>query len=212
MAVSRGENSDRPMSSVFCTSCGAPAPAGAAFCSYCGSPIVGGPRAAAGAPPPPPIPSAPPAMPPGGYGYPYPPVRAPRRRRTWVVVVVVIVVVILLVGVLALVTSPPAIDVTGINFVSPDNVCGLAGETSYGFNGTAGQNTELSFQIFNGLPNNATVGCTMSTLTASTPGFSVSGANLPLTVPPGENSSQILSFQVNFPSNGYTGVLTLVVT
>lgn len=128
-------------------------------------------------------------------------------------VVVVVFVVLLVGGVLAFfLSAPPAIDVTGINFVSPDNACGLDGATDYGFNGTAGQSLEFTYQLYNGLPNNATTPCTIANITTTTPGFSVTGANTPLTIPAGVNSTQVFSFQVNFPSNAYTGVLTLVIT
>lgn len=118
-------------------------------------------------------------------------------------VVAVVIVALLLIGTLL---PGPSISVTGINFVSSDNACGLNGATDYGFNGTAGGNLELTYSLF----NNATTTCTISNITTSTAGFSITGANTPLSIP--ANGTQLFSFQINFPNNSYTGVLTLVLT
>jgi hypothetical protein len=145
------------------------------------------------------------------YGYGGSP--APRRRHWWLIGAVIVVVIILVLGLVAYVaTPPPAINVTGINFDSPDNACGLNGASDYGFTGNASQSLELQYQIYNFLPDNATTGCTIANITTTTPGFTISGADTPLTIPPGANSSEQFWFQINFPSSPYTGILTLVIT
>ncbi len=128
----------------------------------------------------------------------------------WLVVIGLVVVVGG--GLAFFLSAPPEIDVTGINFVSPDNACGLDGAVDYGFNGTAGQSMEFTYQLYNDLPTNATMGCTIANITTTTPGFSVTGANTPLTIPAGVNSTKLFSFQLNFPSDAYTGGLTFLLT
>jgi len=128
-------------------------------------------------------------------------------------VVAVVIVVLLLIGVVGYLLAPPAanVNVTAINFYAADDVCGLDGATSDGFNASTGSSVELSFSISgNNTTNNGTAACEIETLTTSTAGFSVSGANVPLQVP--VNSSPVLSFSVSVPSSSYTGVLTLVLT
>jgi hypothetical protein len=152
-------------------------------------------------------------MPTGRYPYAYPAPPPPRRRHRWLLIGVVVVVAILLIGAVAFIlTAPPEIDVTVINFVSPDNVCGLDGAQDYGFNGSAGSSLEFTYLLLNFLPNNATTSCTIANITTTTSGFSVTGANTPLTIPAGANATATFYFQVNFPSTGYTGALTLVLT
>jgi len=165
-------------------------------------------------------PATPPPPPPGGWGpspYGGGPIGGPPRRsraRTVLIVVAVVVVVLLVIGVAAyllLPAAPPAINVTGINFQSPDDACGLNGATDTGFTANESQAMEFTYQISgNNTTNGGTAACTIHTVSTSTPGFSVSGANVPLSIP--VNSSQLLSFSVTMPSSSYTGVLTLVMT
>jgi hypothetical protein len=198
------------MTDKFCTQCGGGNPPQASFCQYCGSPLVGGPS--------PPLPSASAIPPPssgaptGWTGSPVPAAPAPKRRR-WGLIVLALVVAFLLVGGLAFVLLPtsPDVVVTGINFSSPDNACGLDGSTDVGFNASSGDTVELTYQISgNNTTANATAPCTVHSVTTSTPGFSITGANVPLAVP--ANATQLLSFSVNVPDAAFTGVLTLVIT
>jgi hypothetical protein len=135
------------------------------------------------------------------------------------IVLVVIVVVILVLGVISflLIPASPTIDVTTINFSSADNICGLDGATGDGFNVSSGQSIQLVYNMTGNLTGqNATTGqnitsaCTIHTLTTSTPGFSITAANVPLAIP--ANFTELLSFNVNTPSSSYTGPLTLVLT
>lgn len=203
------------MSSVFCTHCGAANPAGASFCQFCGSAITPSPAA--------PLPTAgAPAAPPAGWGGPaygapgsgaagYPPPPRRSRARTIVIVLAVIVVVILVLGVVSYLLLPSAtyaINVTGINIFSSDDTCGLNGETATGFSANTSQAYPITFQITgNNTTNGGTAACSISSVSTSTPGFSITGANVPLQVP--VNASPLLSFTVNCPSSAYTGVLTL---
>jgi hypothetical protein len=135
------------------------------------------------------------------------------RGRTVLIVLAVIVVIILVIGVVGYLLAPPManIQVTAINFYSADDVCGLNGASSDGFNTSSGQAVELSFAISgNNTTNGGTAACEIQTISTTTPGFGVSGANVPLTVP--ANSSPTLSFSVSVPSGSYTGVLTLNLT
>jgi hypothetical protein len=152
------------------------------------------------------------AGPPAGGSY-YPPPGPPRRARPIVVVFVVILVIILVLAVVSLTFAPgnSGIQVTGINFDSPDNACGLDGATDYGFNASTSQAIEFSYAISgNNTTSGGTAACAINSINTTTPGFSVTGANVPLQIP--ANSSPTLSFQLNTPGSPYTGVLTFVLT
>ena len=199
------------MAPRWCVRCGAPNPPTAAFCEHCGTPIPN--------PPSTPLPSSAlgvPGLPPPAWGAPQYGVQstAPPRRRWWVWIIVSLVVVVLVFGVSGFLFLPAAaaITVTGINFESPDDACGLNGATDSGFNASTGQSVGFTYQISgpNASSGSGTVSCTLSGITTSTQGFSVSGANVPLSIP--ANSTQLFSFNVTAPSAPYTGVLTLVIT
>jgi len=201
---------------MFCSHCGASNPDNASYCQYCGN-TLGGP--AGGGPLPSGVPpSAPPSMPPmaapTGYGAPPP---APRRRRslarTILIILVVVVVVILVLGVVAYFLIPPApsVTITVINFQSSDNVCGLNGATSQGYTANTSETDQLSFGITgNNTTGGGTAACTIHTISTSTPGFSISGANVPLAIP--ANQTENLVFDLTVPSSGYNGNVTLVLT
>jgi hypothetical protein len=126
----------------------------------------------------------------------------------------VFVVIILVVGVVAylFIPAPASVEITGINFQSPDDACGLDGavDPSY-YNVTAGQSFSLSYELSgNNTTSGGTAACEVNSVSTSTSGFSISDANVPLAIP--ENSTQILSFTVNPPGSSFTGVLTLILT
>lgn len=202
------------MASKYCTQCGGENRLDASFCQYCGTALPAAPSAplppsGSGSPTAPPPPAAP------GWtsaGYPPPTPTAPKRRR-WGVIILAVIVAFLLVGgvIFLLAPSGPDVVVTGINFTSPDNACGLDGSTDSGFNASAGDSLELTYEISgNTTVGNATAACDLRSIVTTTPGFSLSGANTPLAVP--ANSTQLLSFSVNVPDATFTGVLTLVLT
>ena len=196
---------------MYCSHCGGSNPDGAGFCQYCGSPLqTSGPLPSVT--PSPPLPSSQ-----GTYtpmGTPPPP---PRRRglgRTVLIILVVFVVVILVTGVALyfLAPAPANVQVTGINFQSPDDACGLNGATDPSwYNTTVGQSFALSYEISG---NNTTAGgtaaCQITAVTTPTAGFGISGADVPLQIL--ANTSQIFSFTVNPPGSSFTGVLTIVLT
>lgn len=203
---------------MFCAHCGGSNPDTAAFCQYCGSPL--GTTA--------PLPSlTPPPPPPTAWGTPgpgSPPPPPPRRRslgRTVLIVLVIFVVIILVAGVVSYLLAPPAanVTITGVNFQSPDNACGLNGAIDpTWYNTTVGSSIVLSYDItganvtytIHNATVNGTAACQIATVSTTTSGFSISGANVPL--PIAANTTQILSFTVNPPGSGFTGVLTLVIT
>lgn len=117
------------------------------------------------------------------------------------------------IGYLAL-PSSPAINVTVITFQSPDNPCGIATPANaswQGFTANASQVVWLLFSIGgNFTAGGGTASCTISTVSSATAGFSVSGADLPLSIP--VNTNETLQFNVTCPSSAYNGVLNLAVT
>ncbi len=139
----------------------------------------------------------------------------PPRRRVWLVIAVVGVVVLLVLGVAAFIfipnTSPSAnVTVTSIAFTSPDDACGVVGATSHGFNASTGESLKIGVYMYGNSTATGTAACTIQTISTTTPGFSIAGADVPLVIPANEHAT--LSFTVNMPGSAYTGTLTLVVT
>lgn len=131
------------------------------------------------------------------------------------IVLVIFVVLILVAGVVyyLLAPAPANVEITGVNFQSPDNACGLNGAVDPSwYNTTTGTSLVLSYEI--GGPNatswTGTLPCTIASVNTTTAGFSITGANTPLHIP--ANATQILSFTVNPPGSAFTGALTLVLT
>ena len=143
--------------------------------------------------------AAPPPPPAQGSGPP------PRKSRKllWIGIGIVVVVVIVVIAALAYIGSTK-VDVTAINFTSADNACGMAGNTMSGFTTSTGGTQSITLSITN---SNILLSCTVTSVTANTSGFSISGANTPLTIPAG--GSESLSFTVTAPGSSYTGVLTI---
>jgi len=156
-------------------------------------------------PPPPPAWGTPPYMGP-------PPVAPRRRVWLWVLVAIVVIFLVIPIAFLSFAPTAPSVVVTGINFQSPDNACGLDGATDYGFNASTSQTVSFTYAIYgpNATSGNGTLACQIMGVATSTPGFSVTGANVPLSIP--ANATQDLSYNVITPGSSYTGVLTIVVT
>jgi hypothetical protein len=153
--------------------------------------------------------SAPPAA--EGSGHPDPvrtgctatgPLRL-RPRRTWLVAAIVVAVAVVIATVL-LVAAVPFVTVTEIDFTSVDNACGANGSNVSGFTVRATSTAFVNVTVVN---SGSALPCTISSLRATTAGFSLSGANLPLRVSP--NGSAPLSFTVHVPSSGYMGNLNV---
>jgi hypothetical protein len=218
------------MAPRYCPQCGAPSSPSAAFCQYCGTalpPVPSSPLPSSGAsgvsPPPPAWSTPPPAgpaytAPPYGapvYGAPPyatpPPARPKRRLWLWIIVgFVVFFLVIAAVGYLLL-PSAPAINVTEITFASSDDACGLENSAWEGFTANESQSLYLGFNL-TGPANSSggTLACKITTVNSTTTGFSVSGANVPLTIP--ANTNETLEFNVTCPSSPFNGALTVSVT
>ncbi len=207
------------MAARYCPQCGGVNSPTATFCQYCGSPLPPAPSAplsssGAGTPPAPPGWGTPPAgapaygAPPYGappYGAP-PPARPRRRLWVWILVgLVVIILVVAAVGYFALVASP-AIDVSQIEFQSSVTACGLENYSWDGFTANESQTLWLALSV----PGNMTGTCTISTVGSATTGFTLTGANVPLTIP--ANTNDTLQFNVTCPGSSYNGVLTLTAT
>ena len=184
------------MASSYCQKCGTPNQAGAQFCSKCGAPV-------APATPPPPVtyqPAPPPAV---VYAAPPPPPPKKSRKLLWIIIGVVVVIVVIVIVVISLAASS-SVTVTAINFTSSDNACGANGHSESGFTTSGGGSVSYTLSVTNG---NILLSCTISSVSATTSGFSISGANVPLTIPAGGTES--LSFTITAPSGSYNGVLTI---
>jgi zinc-ribbon domain len=188
------------MAPVICGRCGSPAVPGARFCAQCGSPL------------PVPVATGPtPTSPPGpSLAASPPPVRttAPplkfQPRRTWIVAAVVAAAVAVTALVLVL-AAVPTVTVTAIDFSSVDNACGANdNDLDTGFSIRANSVEPFSVTVVNTDPN---ASCTVHSLTATTPGFALTGVNVPLTV--GPNGNATLSFTIHGPASGYDGVLAI---
>lgn len=201
------------MSAATCPNCGAPLSAGAQFCSYCGQSL---PTPAAPAPASPgpvgPAPWTSSVSPPmgGSLGYPRsaggPP---PRRGSRLLVLVIVVVVVVAIVGFVFLESSAAQVNITEINLWSPDNVCGIAANSPYDYNGfsdSPGNSDPIGLQIEN---FNLTT-CTIHSVATNTSGFSLSGVGVPLSV--AGSGFNYLNLTINLPGSGFSGALNLVVT
>jgi hypothetical protein len=204
------------MATQFCTHCGGQNPLGAAFCQFCGNPLAPLPTGGMATPPlasspgsmaPPGGPTGAPTFGPGGGAAPPP---RPRSRLRLIVILVVVIVVISLVG-LAVYEADQTVNVTIINFVSPDNTCGWNGLYDNGFNEPPGSSLQFEYENYgNTTTGNATGPCTVHSVTTNTSGFSISDANVPLYTP--ANNTTTLDFTVNLPNSPYNGPLWIVIT
>jgi hypothetical protein len=195
------------MSARFCMKCGGENPPGAVFCQYCGAPMASVPSA-------PPLATAPVVIPPppGAWTSGPTPTAPPPRRRRWVRIVVVVVVVVIVLGVIGFLLLPPApsVTVTQINFVSPNDVCGLNNIGWQGYTSNTSEVDQFGFPLTgNNTTGGATASCTVHTVSTSTSGFSVTG-NVPLYIP--ANTTEILWVNITEPGSSYNGALTLVLT
>lgn len=97
---------------------------------------------------------------------------------------------------------PPvvAVQVTGIDFTSPDDACGLDYASAPGFNTSLGASVHASLTL-------RTLGrgydCAVHGLNVTTPGFSLSFTNLPV-------QDYNLTFTLHVPDRPYSGPLTIV--
>lgn len=211
------------MATRYCPHCGAPNSPTAAFCQYCGSPLPAAPSSplpsggVPGVPPPPP--SGPPygTSPYGAPAYGTPPYSAPPparpKRRLWLYIVVGIVVFFVVIAAIGffLIPTAPAINVSEIVFLSSDNACGLQNSAWDGFTANTTQVLYLGFNLTG--PTNSSGGteaCTIAALSADTAGFSLAGANVPLSIP--QNGNETLEFNLTCPSSSFSGVLNLLVS
>jgi hypothetical protein len=132
---------------------------------------------------------------------------APRRRRTWTVILAAVIVVLAAVAVYLFLGAPgPETHVRAILLDSPDDACGLADEmlALHGYNSSGTAATTVAFR----LPNLNGSSCTIESIGTSTPGFSVGGVALPISI--AARGSVGVSVSLGPPASSYTGNVTLV--
>jgi hypothetical protein len=123
----------------------------------------------------------------------------------YVGIVVGIVLVIVVIAVLASLGSvSAAVDVTAINVTSSDNACGVDGHSFSGFTTNSGGAVQDTLTVRN---TNTFQTCSIQSVSTTTSGFSLSGANTPISIPAG--GTQSLSFTIHAPSGSYNGVVTV---
>jgi hypothetical protein len=123
----------------------------------------------------------------------------------YVGIVVGIVVVVIVLAVLASLAAVAGnVSVSAINVTSGDNACGANGHSFSGFTTNEGGSIQYTLTIHN---PNLFLTCSVQSVSTTTSGFSLSGANTPVSIPAGGTES--VSFQIHAPSSSYSGVLTL---
>jgi hypothetical protein len=128
-------------------------------------------------------------------------------------ILVGVIVVILVISVIGYVAQPPtsAVNVTEITFQSADDACGQANSEWEGFGANLSQVEWLAFSVGgNTTSGGGTAACAISSVASATTGFSVTGADVPLTIP--ANTNETLQFNVTCPSTSYNGVLTIALS
>jgi hypothetical protein len=131
-----------------------------------------------------------------------------------VTVVVVVIVLLLGAGIVAslfLISPPPPVQVEEIAIYSPNNVCGLNvnGIAYYGFNSSTSANQTLDFPV----PNYNSTSCTVHGVTTNTTGFSITYAQVPLTIPAGNAQGSVnasMNVTIISPPSSFSGVLNLI--
>lgn len=136
-----------------------------------------------------------------------PPERPHRHLRVTILAgVTILIVVVAVILAFHFLAPSPQVKVEEIDVWAPTNVCGLSSNPiSYpGFTDMPGSADAFQFQI----SNFNSSACTVSQASTNTSGFSLSNAQLPLTVAQGQ--SQFLNVTVNLPSGSFDGTLNLV--
>jgi hypothetical protein len=159
-------------------------------------------------PPGPQLPSVYPDQKPENLGPKPPPPEPPDKPYGAVFLMVITILVVAIFVTLALQSqkpiNSPTTNVAAIEITSYDDVCRTNGQSEPGFYTDAGNLEPETFSIRN---NDGQGSCTIGTISATTTGFNVSGANVPLSVPAGE--SENLTFNLTTPLYSFNGVLTI---
>ena len=123
-------------------------------------------------------------------------------------IVVVVIVVVSVVGFLLLTPSTPPVQVQLIAIWAPDNVCGLMQNPIAfdGYNASTGQNISLDLV---GVQNYNTTPCTIRGVVTNTTGFSLSGVEVPLTIPANDTNGS-MNLTIGSPGTSFSGNLNLV--
>lgn len=133
-----------------------------------------------------------------------PTLEPPERPYKAILVIAIILVAIGLVAYVYLPTLNNKVNVTEVTVSSADNACGLNGTSWGGLSAPLGATIGFDFAVNN---DNSSHSCTISAISALTVGFSVSSANVPMTVP--ADSLGEVSFAIAVPAHPYSGALLI---
>ena len=128
-------------------------------------------------------------------------------RRWWMVAAIVGMAVAVVVVVYLALSTEAGVTVTEIRWVGNNSCGGLAGSTTGGFRGAEGGQEKYTVT---GLVNaNATESCTIGSVSAMDPGFTVLGGNVPLTIPAGGTAN--LTLTIGLPGSSFDGSISMLV-
>jgi hypothetical protein len=125
-----------------------------------------------------------------------------------VLIILFVVAVVISAIFLVFVTSQStSVSVNAINIWAPDNVCGLNSNPIYydGYSGSTGDVNQLTFPM----PNFNTTACTIVSVVTNTSGFSLSGIQVPITIP-GNSTGTNMDITITSPGSSFSGNLDLV--
>ena len=122
--------------------------------------------------------------------------------------IVVLIVVIAVIFTFHFLPPSPQVKVSEIDVWAPSNVCGLNAQLiSYdGFNDMPGASDGFQLQVVN---YNSSA-CVVSHVATNTSGFSLSDAQVPLSIAAGQ--SEYLSLTINLPQSAFDGSMNLIYT
>jgi len=138
------------------------------------------------------------------------PGRSTRHRpgpRWWALLGMVAGAVVATLAVLALLSAEVGVTVTEVQWSGSNSCGGLSGSTTGGFHGTEGGSEQ--YRVPGLVDPSPTTGCTIPSVTSLVPGFSVTGGNLPLTIP--AEGSATLSLTIALTGTSFDGPLSLAV-
>lgn len=118
--------------------------------------------------------------------------------------IVAVAVIFVVLGLVVLSAPKATVKVSEIRILSSANACDVNGDVLSGFTADLGAAIHESLTIHN---SGVTNDCTLHSVVSDTPGFTVSGANTPLVIPPRANGT--LSFGIATPTSSFTGSLAL---
>jgi hypothetical protein len=117
----------------------------------------------------------------------------------------VVVIAIVLIGRVAFVSTVKAatVKVSAVNFSSGDYACGTDGDSGPGFATTPNATIQEAFSFTDPLLDP----CTIGSVSVTTPGFNLTGADTPSTIP--ADTVDSLTFVLHVPSQGCDGAVVI---